>query len=74
MTAARINKLRPIVLTRTSVCAIMVSPNIGKEDTMQKQETKEEVLERVLIKLSKLSDSQIDELVRLASEQGIELE
>lgn len=73
MTAARINKLRPIVLTRTSVCAIMVSPNIGKEDTMQ-QETKEEVLERVLIKLSKLSDSQIDQLVRLANEQGIELE
>lgn len=41
---------------------------------MQKQETKEEVLERVLIKLSKLSDSQIDQLVRLANEQGIELE
>lgn len=41
---------------------------------MQKQETKEEVLERVLIKLSKLSDSQIDQIVRLANEQGIELE
>ena len=41
---------------------------------MQKQETKEEVLERVLTKLSKLSDSQIDQLVRLANEQGIELE
>jgi predicted lactoylglutathione lyase len=52
----------------------MVSPNIGKEDTMQKQETQEEVLERVLMKLSKLSDSQIDQLVRLANEQGIELE
>lgn len=74
MSAVFENTFSFILLTRQNKRAIMVLPNIGKEDTMQKQETKEEVLDRVLMKLSKLSDSQIDELVRLANEQGIELE
>ncbi len=74
MDAARINIFSSRILTIPNKRAIMVSPNIGKENAMQEHETKEEVLDRVLMKLSELSDSQIDELVRLASEQGIELE
>ncbi len=74
MTAVRINKLRPMVLTRTSVCGIMGLPNIGKETAMKEHETKEEVLDRVLTKLSKLTDEQLERFVRLAREQGIELE
>ena len=73
MNAVRINKLRPMVLTRTSVCGIMGLPNIGKEIAMQERETKEEVLDRVLMKLSKLTDEQLERFVRLAREQGIEL-
>lgn len=61
-------------LTERNICAIMVLPNIGKENTMQEHETKEEVLDRVLMKLSKLTDDQLERFVRLASEQGIELE
>lgn len=61
-------------LTEQNICAIMVLPNIGKENTMQEHETKEEVLDRVLMKLSKLTDDQLERFVRLASEQGIELE
>jgi indole-3-glycerol phosphate synthase len=49
-------------------------PNIGKEFAMQERETKEEVLDRVLMKLSKLTDEQLERLVRIAREQGIELE
>jgi indole-3-glycerol phosphate synthase len=49
-------------------------PNIGKEFAMQERETKEEVLDRVLMKLSKLTDEQLERFVRLAREQGIELE
>ena len=74
MNAVRINKLRPMVLTRTSVCGIMGLPNIGKEFAMQERETKEEVLDRVLMKLSKLTDEQLERFARLAREQGIELE
>lgn len=73
MNAVRINKLRPMVLTRTSVCGIMGLPNIGKEFAMQERETKEEVLDRVLMKLSKLTDEQVKELVRVAAAQGINL-
>jgi hypothetical protein len=50
----------------------MVLPNIGKENTM-KHESREEVLERVLMKLAKLTDKQVEELVRVAAEQGINL-
>lgn len=74
MNAVRINKLRPMVLTRTSVCGIMGLPNIGKDFAMQERETKEEVLDRVLMKLSKLTDEQLERFVHLAREQGIELE
>lgn len=74
MNAVRINKLRPMVLTQTNVCGIMGLPNIGKEFAMQERETKEEVLGRVLMKLSKLTDEQLEHFVRLAREQGIELE
>lgn len=49
-------------------------PNIGKEIAMQERETKEEVLDRVLMKLSKLTDEQLERLVRIARGQGIELE
>lgn len=49
-------------------------PNIGKDFAMQERETKEEVLDRVLMKLSKLTDEQLERFVRLAREQGIELE
>lgn len=73
MTAVRMNKLSPMVLTRTNVCAIMGLPNIGKENAM-KQETKEEVLERVLQRLSTMDDDQLERLIRLSHEQGIELE
>lgn len=61
-----------MVLTRPNICAIMVVPNIGKEHAME-HDTKEEVLDRVLMKLSKLTDDQLERFVRLASEQGIEL-
>lgn len=74
MTSVRINKLRPMVLTRTCVCGIMGLPNIRKEIAMQERETKEEVLDRVLMKLSKLTDEQLERFVRLAREQGIELD
>ena len=52
----------------------MVLPNIGKENTMQEHETKEEVLDRILMKLSKLTDEQLERFVRLAREQGVELD
>ena len=74
MNAVRINKLRPMVLTRTNVCGIMGLPNIGKEIAMQERETKEEVLDRILMKLSKLTDEQLERFVRLAREQGVELD
>ena len=74
MQTQRKNKLVDKVLTRQNKCAIMVSPNIGKENTMQEHKTKEEVLDRVLMKLSKLTDEQFERFVRLAREQGIELE
>lgn len=61
------------VLTRPNICAIMVLPNIGKEYAMQEHKTKEEVLDRVLMKLSKLTDDQFERFVRLASERDIEL-
>lgn len=75
MTAVRMNKLSPMVLTRTNVCVIMDSTNIGKDMEMDgKKEVKEEILERVLTKLSTMSDDQLERLVRIAREQGIELE
>lgn len=37
------------------------------------EDAKKEVCERVLDKLSKLTDDQLEQFVRLASEQGIEL-
>ena len=62
------------VLTMPNICAIMVLPNIGKDNAMKEHETKEEVLDRVLMKLSKLTDDQLERFVRLAREQGIELD
>ena len=59
-------------LTEQNICAIMVLPNIGKENIM-KHESREEVLERVLMKLAKLTDKQVEEIVRVAAEQGINL-
>lgn len=75
MTAVRMNKLSPMVLTRTNVCVIMDSTNIGKDMEMDsKKEVKEEMLERLRRELYELTDEQIDQLVLLAREQGIELE
>lgn len=75
MTAVRVNKLAPMVLTRTNVCVIMDSTNIGKDMEMDgKKEVKEEMLERLRMGLYELTDEQIDQLVLLAREQGIELE
>lgn len=62
------------ILTRPNICAIMVLPNIGKDNAMKEHETKEEVLDRVLMKLSKLTDDQLERFVRLAREQDIELD
>lgn len=73
MQTQRKNKLIGKVLTRQNKCAIMMLPNIGKEYAMQEHKTNEEVLERVLMKLSKLTDDQFERFVRLANEQGIEL-
>lgn len=73
MNAVRINKLRPMVLTRTSVCGIMGLPNIGKEFAMQERETKEEVLEFIFNELSQMTEEQVKEFIRFAYEQGIEL-
>ena len=73
MTAVRINKLRPMVLTRTSVCGIMGLPNIGKDFAMQERETKEEVLEFIFNELSQMTEEQVKEFIRFAHEQGIEL-
>ena len=75
MTTVRMNKLSPMVLTRTNVCVIMDSTNIGKDMEMDgKKEVKEEMLERLRMGLYELTDEQIDQLVLLAREQGIELE
>lgn len=51
----------------------MVLPNIGKDSAMD-EDAKKEVCERIFDKLSKLTDDQLEQFVRLASEQGIELE
>ena len=61
------------ILTRPNICAIMVLPNIGKDNAMKEHETQEEVLDRVLMKLSKLTDEQLERFVRLTREQGVEL-
>lgn len=62
------------ILTTLPVRGIIIVPNIGKDmDMDSKKEVKEEVLERVLTKLSTMSDDQLERLVRIASEQGIEL-
>ena len=60
-------------LTEQNICAIMVLPNIGKDSAMD-EDAKKEVCERIFDKLSKLTDDQLEQFVRLASEQGIELE
>lgn len=62
------------ILTVPPLRGIIIVPNIGKDmDMDSKKEVKEEVLERVLTKLSAMSDEQLERFVRLASEQGIEL-
>ena len=51
----------------------MDSPNIGKESVMEKQETKEEVLEYILQEISKMSRDEVLELIRFANEHGFNL-
>lgn len=72
MTAVRINKLRPMVLTRTSVCGIMGLPNIGKEYAMQDHKTNEEVLEELFDELSELSAEEISAFFRYCEMNGVD--
>ena len=51
----------------------MDSPNIGKEAVMEKQETKEEVLEELYSKLSELSAEEISAFFRFCADNGVDL-
>lgn len=66
------NNISRQVLTNPNKCAIMVMPRHGK-DLPMKQETKEEVLKRVLVKLSDMTPDEISQLVRTCKENGIDL-
>lgn len=51
----------------------MVMPRHGKGFTMKISETKEEVLKRVLVKLSDMTPDEISQLVRTCKKNGIDL-
>lgn len=63
-----------IVLTNANSCDIMVMPRHGKDRSMIKHETKEEVLERILVKLSDMTSEEIAEFVRRCENSGIDLD
>ena len=76
MTAVRINKLRPMVLTRTSVCGIMglnsnVKEGIIIADEQKKQQKRREINEEIVRELMDMSDDERAELVRRAREIGL---
>lgn len=76
MTAVRINKLRPMVLTRTSVCGIMglnsnVKEGIIIADEQKKQQKRREINEEIVRELMDMSDEERAELVRRAREIGL---
>lgn len=66
------NDISHEVLTTPNMCAIMVMPRHGK-DLLMEQETKEEVLKRILVKLSDMTPDEISQLVRTCKENGIDL-
>lgn len=76
MNAVRINKLRPMVLTRTSVCGIMgINPN-AKEgiiiaDEQKRQQKRREINAEIVRELMDMSDEERAELVRKAQEIGL---
>ena len=51
----------------------MVTPRHGKGFTMKNSETKEEVLKRLLVKLSDMTPDEVSQLVRTCKENGIDL-
>lgn len=61
------------VLTNPNKCAIMVMPRHGKGFTMKSSETKEEVLKRILVKLSDMTAQEITELLCRCRENGIDI-
>lgn len=76
MTAVRINKLRPMVLTRTGVCGIMglnsnVKEGIIIADEQKKQQKRREINEEIVRELMDMSDDERAELVRRAREIGL---
>lgn len=76
MNAVRINKLRPMVLTRTSVCGIMglnsnVKEGIIIADEQKKQQKRREINEEIVRELMDMSDEERAELVRRAREIGL---
>jgi hypothetical protein len=72
MQTQRKNKLVGKVLTRQNKCAIMMLPNIGKENVMQEHETKEEVLEELFDELSELSAEEISAFFRYCEMNGVD--
>ena len=76
MNAVRINKLRPMVLTRTSVCGIMglnsnVKEGIIIADEQKKQQKRREINEEIVRELMDMSDDERAELVRRTREIGL---
>ena len=76
MTAVRINKLRPMVLTRTSVCGIMglnssVKEGITIADEQKRQQKRREINAEIVRELMDMSDEERAELVRRAQEIGL---
>ena len=66
------NDISREVLTNPNMCAIMVMPRHGK-DLLMEQETKEEVLKRILVKLSDMTAQEITELLCRCRENGIDI-
>ena len=66
------NDISREVLTNQNMCAIMVMPRHGK-DLLMEQETKEEVLKRLLVKLSDMTAQEITELLCRCKNSGIDI-
>lgn len=76
MNAVRINKLRPMVLTRTSVCGIMGLNPYAKEgiiiaDEQKRQQKRREINAEIVRELMDMSEEQLAELVELCCEHGL---
>ena len=57
-------------LTNPNKCAIMVLPRHGKEQSMH-EDTRAELLERIIDKLSEMTAEEVSELIRLCEANGI---